>query len=328
MVDAVFPQLSDSEPGSIEGNVWPERVTRVWGQQPVQVSHTLHESPLFARARLAELVEHYPREHYSIIHMSPQDAGHLSAQGTSNEQRVWSEGDIRNLSGEAILQAIEAGRFWLNLRYTDQVDPEFRALQDQIVTQLRQRLPVSEQISNPSLGVLISSPKAQVYYHCDLPNQSLWQISGSKTVYVYPNIEPFLSGEDLEKIAIYELEVDLAYEPWFDQFAMKFDFQPGQMLHWPLNAPHRIENHDCMNVSVTTEYWTRKALLNQRLNMANGTLRYKLGMTPRSRRTSGPGFFAKSALQAVLSRTGWLEEVRTNNKPMEFALDGSPHDRA
>jgi len=290
----------------------------------VSVEHQLHKSPLFSRARLAELVEHYPREHYSIIQMGAQTAVADSVpEGPDRGSRQWDEGDIRNLSGEQILQAIEHGRFWLNLRYTNEVDPEFRDLQEQILQELGERLPSSEHLSNPTLGVLISSPNAQVYYHCDLPNQSLWQISGSKTVYVYPSAEPFLSGEDLERIAIYELEVDLAYDPWFDNFAVKFDFQPGQMLHWPLNAPHRIENHDCMNVSVTTEYWTRQALLNQRLNMANGTLRYRLGMTPKSRSTRGPGFFTKSVVQAVLSRTGWLEKARTSNKPLEFALDGA-----
>jgi len=319
MQNTVFP--SSKQTTNAAAADWPASVTRVWGHQPVSVKHQLHESPLFSRNRLAELVEHYPREHYSIIQMEAQSASALNPEIQDQAPRQWDEGDIRNLSGEQILQAIEHGRFWLNLRYTNDVDPEFRQLQDQILSELSERLPPSEHMSNPTLGVLISSPNAQVYYHCDLPNQSLWQISGSKTVYVYPSAEPFLSGEDLERIAIYELEIDLAYDPWFDDFAVKFDFQPGQMLHWPLNAPHRIENHNCLNVSVTTEYWTRKALLNQRLNMANGTLRYRLGLTPKSRSTRGPGFFAKSVVQALLSRTGWLEKARTRNKPLEFALD-------
>ena len=305
-------------PGENGVSRWPDHVTRVWGQQPVCVEHSLHTLPLFQRERLADLVGSYPREHYSIIAMGPQRGA--APPTIEDSEHRWSEGDIKGLTGEQILQAIEQGRFWLNLRYTDQVDPEFRALQDEIFSELRARLPDSEQVTNPTLGVLISSPNAQVYYHCDLPNQSLWQILGSKTVYVYPPAEPFLSGEDLEKIAIYELEVDLHYEPWFDTYALKYDFQPGQMLHWPLNAPHRVENHDCLNVSVTTEYWTQRALLNQRVNMGNGTLRYKLGMTPRSRRTSGPGFFVKSVVQAALARTGWLDQVRTSNKPREFAL--------
>jgi len=328
MVARVFSQISGAARvgQSVAADQWPDSVVQTWGRQTVQVPHGLHHSALFSRSRLAELVEHYPREHYSIIRMGPQQP--VRSEAHSLTDRVWSEGDTSGLSGEAILQAIEAGRFWLNLRYTDLVDPEFRALQEQIVAELAERLPADQLGTNPSLGVLVSSPNAQVYYHCDLPNQSLWQISGSKTVYVYPNTEPFLSSEDLERIAIYELEVDLVYEPWFDQFALKYDFQPGQMLHWPLNAPHRIENHDCLNVSLTTEYWTRKALLNQRLNMANGTLRYKLGVTPRSRRTSGIGFLTKSALQAALARTGWLEAVRKNNKPMEFSLDAAAADQA
>ena len=43
-----------------------------------------------------------------------------------------------------------------------------------------------------NLGVLISSPNANVFYHADIQGQSLWQIEGVKSVYIYPRSEAFI----------------------------------------------------------------------------------------------------------------------------------------
>ena len=88
------------------------------------------------------------------------------------------------------------------------------------------------------------------------PGQSLWQIRGTKRVYLYPPVAPFLTPEQIERIILSGVEVDMDYAPWYDEHAAVFDLKPGEMLHWPLNSPHRVDNHDCLNVSLTTEYWT------------------------------------------------------------------------
>jgi hypothetical protein len=93
------------------------------------------------------------------------------------------------------------------------------------------------------------------------------------------------------------------------------------MLHWPLNAPHRVENLDCLNVSMTTEYWTEEIRRSQMINMANGILRYKAGLHPKSRATEGVGFWAKAALQAGVKRAGLLKKERKARRPIEFKLD-------
>ncbi len=290
-------------------NDWQPYHGALWGRHPLRLSHNLHTSELFARDTLIDLIDRYPREHYSIIHTA-----------TAEEQRQWREGDLNDLSGEQVFDAVEAGRLWLNLRCTDRVDARYRELLAGMFTEIATHTGATD-FPLTSLGILISSPRARVYYHSDLPNQSLWQISGRKTVWIYPPAEPFLSSEDLERIAIFELEVDMDYHDWYDDFATKFELEPGQMLHWPLNAPHRVTNHDCLNISVTTEYWANDARLNQRINMANGTLRHRFGLSPASRATSGPGFWAKSVLNAVVSRTGLLDELRRKARPIEFQLD-------
>jgi hypothetical protein len=288
---------------------WQPEHTEKWANAPLRLEHRLHEHPLYSFDALAELIDAYPREQYALVHM-----------GAQKERRLWREGEIGSMSGAAVIDAISKGRMWLNLRNVGQVDKRYREILDEIFEEVRRNVPGYDTYARTS-GILISSPNAQVYYHIDLPGQSLWQLHGKKRVYLYPDKPPFLTYEQLERVALYEVEVDVPYEPWYDEHALVMEISGGEMLHWPLNAPHRVENLNCLNVSMTTEYWTEYVRRRQMINMANGILRDKLGVTPRSVATSGPGFWAKAALQAGVRRSGLLKKARRARRPIEFRLD-------
>ncbi len=288
---------------------WQPEHTEKWASAPLRLEHRLHKHPLFSMEALADLVDRYPREQYALVHM-----------GAQKERRLWREGEIGGMSGASVIDAISKGRMWLNLRNVGQVDKRYREVLDEIFEEVRRNVPGYDTYARTS-GILISSPNAQVYYHIDLPGQSLWQLHGKKRVYLYPDKPPFLTHEQLERVALYEVEVDVPYEPWYDEHAMVMEISGGEMLHWPLNAPHRVENLDCLNVSMTTEYWTEYVRRRQMINMANGILRDKLGVTPKSVATSGPGFWAKAALQAGVRRSGLLKKARRARRPVEFRLD-------
>ena len=288
---------------------WTEQHTAGWGKQPVLAEHTLHQSPLFTHQALAELIQRYPVEHYALVHVSQR----------GDAKRIWREGEIGDLTGREVIDWIAAGRMWLNLRNVKQVDKRYGDLLDGIFEELRGRVPGFETF-NRGMGILISSPNASVPYHCDLPGQSLWQIMGSKRLYLYPAEEPYLPQAELEKIALYGIEVDMGYDPEYDRAAMVVDLQPGQMMTWPLNAPHRVENHDCLNVSVTTEHWTDEIRRQQMVSVANGVLRNVFHVTPGSRNVEGPGFYAKAMLQAAWRRSPWLKRERRKRRPIDFRL--------
>lgn len=288
---------------------WTGAETAAWGSRPVVIRHRMHESPLFSLDGLAELIDAYPKEHYSLIHM-----------GAQGGRRFWREGEIGDLSGREVIDTIAQGRMWLNLRQVARVDGRYRAVLEAIFAELGRNVPGLATFGH-TMGILVSSPSAQVYYHADLPGQALWQIHGRKRVYVYPPTAPFLTSEQLEDIALNGVEVDMPYSPDFDRDAVVLELDPGQMAHWPLNAPHRVENHDCLNISVTMEYWDDEIRRRQMLNVANGILRRHLRVTPRSRATSGPGFATKALLQAAARRSGWLGRLRAKRRPIEFRLD-------
>ncbi|SDY56447.1 hypothetical protein SAMN04487939_103208 [Lysobacter sp. yr284] len=282
-----------------------------WQTAPLLFQHRLHADPRFAKDAIAGLIDRYPRRGYSIVHMGEQGAG---------GRRVWREGDFGGLDGARVLDAIERGRLWLNLRDGHEHDADLDAAMRGVFAEAGALAPPVSSYGH-RLGVLVSSPGAQVYYHADLPGQGLLQLHGRKRIYIYPPRLPFLSEQGLENIALSQLEVGLEYRPEFDRDAQVFDLEPGQGLFWPLNSPHRIENHDSLNVSMTLEYWTQQIRRSQMINVANGILRNHYGVAPRSRRLGGPAFYAKAALQSLWRRSGRLDGLRRAARPIDFRLD-------
>ena len=235
------------------------------------------------------------------------------------DRRYWKEGDLNGLPGDQVIEAISKGRFWLNLRNTSEVDARYRTLLDAIFDELHERIPGFASYGERS-GILISSPKAQVYYHHDNPGQILVQIAGRKRVYVYPPEKPFLTPEDLENIAVSDVELSMySYAEWFDEYARIFEAEPGQMMYWPLNSPHRIENHDSLNISMTLEFFSGDIRRSNVVSRANWLLRHRFGWRPRSRATAGPTFWAKAALWTVYRKSSWVE--KQTSKPIQFRLD-------
>jgi hypothetical protein len=294
--------------GAIFQNWDPANAAR-WGHEPVRVEHNLQDNPLFSRQALAELIQRFPKEHYALVHTGNR----------GDPKKTWREGEVGDLNGQEVIEAIAAGRMWLNLRNVKTVDARYGALLDTIFEEMAERVPGFDTF-NRGLGILISSPNAQVYYHADLPGQSLWQIAGRKRVYLYPAAEPYLPQEELEKIALFGVEVDMRYDPAYDRDALVFDLEPGQMLTWPLNGPHRVENYDVLNISVTTEHWTDEIRRSQMVTVANGILRHHFGVVPKSRSLHGPGFMAKAALQAAWRRNPWMKRERRKRRPIDFRL--------
>ena len=290
---------------------WDDTHSLLWGRQPIRLTHGLHQSPLFSTDRLAELIERYPREHYSLVQTGPKES-----------RRLWREGELGNLSGRQVMEAIAGGGLWLNLRNVSGVDGAYREMLDGMFEEIAAKVPGFEAPKHQA-GILISSPDAQVYYHADLPGQGLIQISGRKRVYLYPATAPFIEPEHLEHIALYDVEVDMPYADWYDAHAKVFDLEPGQMLNWPLNAPHRVENLGSVNISMTVSYTNDEIRRAEIVYLANGLLRHRFGYQPKSRSIRGPSYFAKAVMQKMLRGSGWVKRERKARRAIDFRLDAA-----
>ena len=289
---------------------WQPHHASLFGEHILRLKHRLAESTLFGDAALAKLIERTPPQHCYVNTMDKR----------SHNPRSRREGAIDGLSGAEALDAVRAGNIWINIHKLVETDPAYAELLRDIFAEFEGRVP-GLKTYRQSMTLLISSPNVQVYYHCDVPGQMLWQMRGTKRVFVYPNKAPFLNQPAMEKVVLGEAhETGMPYEPWFDEHAQAIDLTAGEMLHWPLNCPHRVVNHDCLNVSMTTEHWTDALRNVYAVNYANGVLRRTFGSRQLARHTSGPSFWAKAGLTAAMKISG-AQARRQRRRTIDFAVD-------
>jgi hypothetical protein len=284
--------------------------SRAWGDGTVNLEHTLPDNPLFSFEALAELIGRLPRQNYMLMHTGPV--------GTA--KKLWEEGEIGTLSGAQVIEAIKRGNLWLLIRHVDQVSEPMSALLDEIFRDIDNNVEGGFPTFNRVSDILISSPSAQVYYHFDHNGQALWQVHGSKRVFVYPNKPPFLTTEMLEHTAVYADETAVPYEPWYDKEAKVYELKAGQMIHWPLFSPHRIENLE-FSVSYTIQYYTPMIRRLAKTHAANALTHKVFPGLPLSEDTQGPVYAAKALLQAGARRMGLFDRMRQGRREMRFTLD-------
>lgn len=268
-----------------------------FGRRPFVARHRLHHADLFGDAELIELLDRYPRGNLQAFTM-----------GTDHRRREdWKYVDASGATGADIFKATREGRLWLNLLRVDQVDARYGDLVARLRDELREQCPRLELLDINFATLLVSSPGAIVYYHFDASHQALWHLRGGKRIWLYPACdERFASREIMEAIfaGVYEYDEEIPYSPDLDAHAEVFDLEPGQVATWPQNAPHRVVNHDSVNVSLSTGFVTVAADQRHLLYSANRFFRTRFGLPCTSTRESGVGASAKRFAYRVCRRTG------------------------
>jgi hypothetical protein len=282
------------------------RAASLWGRHTVKLRHTLAGREMFSDESLAKLIETIEPRHMDISTMG-------------DDVSTWGHCDRAGLAGMEVLDAVRGGRIWINMMAIENVDPRFGEVLETMYTELEDALPDFKTFKR-KLGLLISSPGAKVFYHFDVPGQGLWQIRGRKRIWIYPPSEPFLCPSNVENVVRSLDKEDVPYQPWFDEHAEAYVMEPGDMLHWALNGPHRVENYDVLNVSLTTEHWTDEIRRSYAMNYGNGVLRRDAKWRPRSRNTSGPAFWAKAGLTAAYRFSG-VQKKASYQRVLSYRLD-------
>jgi hypothetical protein len=288
---------------------WTPQKAAAFTRDTLTFDHTLHQRAMFDDAGLASLLDRYPRDKLGVYTM-----GHDPVDWTT-----WASGAPGELSGAELLEAVRKGRIWLNLRKTNDYLEDYRALEADIFADLGAGAPRIRTMKR-DLGMLISSARAHVFYHLDIPLVMLWQLRGAKTVYVYPVADPYVGDEQLERIVLKESDEQFAYESAWDAGAQVVELTPGRMVSWPQNAPHRVVNGDMLNVSLSIEFMTPQALLRANVIYANGVLRRRLGARPRIQAGFTPTALGKVALARGVKKLG-VQKSFERVLPKTFMLD-------
>jgi hypothetical protein len=289
---------------------WQPHHEVLFGQHAIKLKHRLAETGLFTREALGRVIERCPKHELGLESVSLQ---------ANHPLRLY--GELGSASGLEAIAAIEKGRIWMNIRRVMDWAPEYRDLLNTIFDEFEARMPGFKTFKR-NIGILISSPNAFVPYHADIQGQSLWQISGVKRVTVYPRSDVFMTPQSVEKILLRETTEDMPYQSWFDEHATVFDLHPGEMLTWPLYAPHKVQNHDCLNISVTMEHWTRSIWNSYAVHYGNGVLRRTIGLQNTSTRDHGVHVYPKAASAFLWKKMG--RQIKGDViKERNFRLDAS-----
>jgi hypothetical protein len=288
---------------------WEAHREERFGERTQVFRHNLHERSLFSDPALVQVLDRYPREKLGVFTMGDDPVN----------WRTWRRGIAGELTGEELLEAVRRGRIWLNLREVNSFIECYAALGREIFGDLEAHTPGLKTFRH-DVGLLISSPNAQVFYHLDATPVTLWQIRGEKRMWVYPRRAPFVTEEQIEGIVLREKAEQFAYRPDWDRYAEVVDMRPGVMASWPQNAPHRLVNGPMLNVSLSIEYLTTPAMLRANVLYANGLLRRRLGVTPRLNDGFTPANLAKFGLARAAKALKLQKELSTKTPP-SFRLE-------
>lgn len=263
---------------------WNDEKRAEFRQGVMTARHRLHQAPEFTELALAALLNRHPRELTDFCTMGEDPA----------DRDSWRAGDPGAMSGRELMEAVRQGKLWINLREAMNTDPVYKPLFDGLFSQLKKLNPGYAPLRTYG-GILISSPKAQVFYHSDVSETLLLHVKGKKRFRIYPPRAPWLCDSAMENILHRTQTEDVPFDPKWDADAAQVDLNPGDFVAWPLHAPHRVENLDGLNVSITCEVVTRESVMKNAVLHANGALR-RMGFNPRSSKPTGVPAYAKLAL--------------------------------
>ncbi len=287
---------------------WPDN--QLLQDQVVRARHRLLDTQLFTDEKLIELFDQH-------------DPGELLVYRRGDDHHDLDDfqfGSRGQLSATELLEAVYAGKLWLNIINVTTHHELFDELVDNIYDELEEKVPKFRTVYR-SANLLVSSPNAQVYYHADAPLNMLWHLRGEKRVWVYPGDERFAPREWVEMIFTRESDDDLPYFPEFDQYSTAYDLRPGDMLTWPQNAPHRVENLSGLNVSLTTEHYTPEAMKKRMTYLSNHYLRRWFGLSTTDVALEGPRAVIKRTMFRVARRLPGFREAGGCNDYSKFSLD-------
>jgi hypothetical protein len=278
---------------------WSKQPFDPFGSRPIAARHCLDGGEILTDPVLIDLLDAYPRNRLQAWTM-----------GTDPLRREeWQPVDTTDVCGKDLLAAVKTGRLWYNILRLDLFDGRYREIIDQLYGEMAKACPGFRPVSVAGT-LLLSSPGAQVYYHADAPPTTLFHIRGRKRMWIYPAGDVrFVSQELMEDIFGSAMDEEVPFSPEFDQYAEVFDLGPGDLVWWPQNAPHRIENLDSFNVSLSTRYQTEESQRRKLVYNANRFFRRRLGMKKLSVKETGLVAAIKCLAYRVCRRAGLEEPI-------------------
>lgn len=241
---------------------WSPDHTAAFLRAPVHFRHGLGQPDLVEDEALARLLDGYPADLFDINHFDFHDEARFTLR----------TGDRGRASGAEVLKAVKEGLVWVNLREADAQYPALGAQMQAAFRELSQSTAKFRPVRT-SANLILSSPANKTPYHADAPGVVFFHLRGRKRVWIYPVEEKFVAQAAMEHVAMKYSTEEIPFDPTYDDHAQVYDVEPGMGLAWPFHAPHRVENLQSFNVSLSVEYQTWESRVFNGAFVASGVLR-------------------------------------------------------
>jgi hypothetical protein len=309
--------MTDSRAGSLRAGSllaeWTDAQAQALGERHVHTRHSFADHYLFSDEGLMETFDAHPPDQLFVYTMG-SDPTHPDD---------FTFGRRGSVSAAQLLDTVRRGHLWLNIIRVQDHHPAWRELVDSLYAELEARTPGLRTYAH-NANLLVSSPTSMVYYHADAPLNMLWHARGRKEVFVYPPGERYAPREALEKIFAGQTEEELPYQASYDDAAVRYVLEPGDLLTWPQNIPHRVTNLEGLNVSLSTEHYTAAAQVKQEVYLSNLNLRRWFHLPTRDTRVTGPFATGKRVMWKAAKKV-FKEPERVKRVPV-FEVDPTQHD--
>jgi Cupin-like domain len=299
---ALMPERvrSASDRRSVEELVpWSEEDFRQFGRRFQKGRHRLADTGLFSDEALARLIDAYPR-HLLQAFVMGVDPRHM-------EENI--PVDTKGVRGADAIEAVKRGRLWFKLLRIHEWKGPYAETIYQLYQELARRSPGFKPLTTGAV-LFFGSTGSQVYFHLDAKPNMLWHIRGRKRFWLYPALDTSLvSQKCLEDVYNMVTDEDVPFREEFDKRATMFELEPGDVLSWPQNSPHRVMVTEGMSVSLGTLHETRESFRRSYVICANALVRDKLGMQNLSMAERGLVPSVKAFMFRVVRRLGLVSKA-------------------
>ena len=258
----------------------------------IRLTHRLTSHPLLDLEALVSLATALPRDAVEY------NSGNLPI-GIAPEDVPAPE-----LGVAETIRSIEQAGAWMVLKRIES-NPDYARLLDAVLDEITP-------IVTPRTGamlrregfIFISSPGSVTPFHFDPEHNILLQVRGTKTMTLFP----------ADDEAMFDPQVHEAFHrgehhrnlPWQEDYAVlgqAIMIQPGEAIHVPVKAPHWVQNHDAVSISLSVTWRSEWSFAEADARAMNRVLR-RAGLAPRSPAAWPARNLAKSLAYRALRKVG------------------------
>ena len=149
---------------------WTDEDTNKFLSETFRIKHDLISTGLFSDEALSELLDVHPRDQLDVCAMNVHPV----------YQYKFRTGDVRDVDGKTLIEAVKYGEIWINMRMAMNIHPEYNAVLQKMYREIATFTGLKP--FHARGGILISSPAAKVPLHFDATETVLWHIRGQKRV--------------------------------------------------------------------------------------------------------------------------------------------------